>query len=68
MPSFIAAVLAVIGIGFGASFVLEGFQRTSATNYQSKGVRLDPSEFAPRDVAATHGADHKPAEKPAAKN
>jgi hypothetical protein len=68
MPTFITAVLAVIAIGFGASFVLESFQRTSATNYQSRGVRLDPSEFAPRDVAASHGADHKSAEKPAAKN
>lgn len=67
MPAFIAALIAVIGIGIGASFVLEGFQRTVATSYQSRGVRLDPSEFAPRDVAATHGAD-KPAEKPPAKN
>jgi hypothetical protein len=68
MPAFIAAVFAVIGIGFIASFVLEGYQQTVATNFQSRGVRLDPSEFAPRDVAASHGADHKSPEKPAAKN
>lgn len=68
MPTFIAAVLAVVGIGFGASVVLESFQRSASTNFQSRGVRLDPSEFAPRNVASSHGADHKPAEKPAAKN
>jgi hypothetical protein len=42
MKAFIAAVLAVIGIGFGASIILERFQHSSETAYTSPtGVRLD---------------------------
>ena len=70
MGPFIAAVIAVIGISFGAAFVLEGFQRTSDATYQTGGVRIDESEIhPPRHVAAAPVAaapktgDAKPAEK-----
>ena len=41
MKAFLAAVLTVIAIGFGASFVLERFQRTADQAYASGGARVD---------------------------
>jgi hypothetical protein len=41
MKAFLAAVLAVIGIGFVASFVLETQQRTADVAYSTKGARVD---------------------------
>ena len=41
MKAFLAAVLTVIAIGFGASFVLERFQRTADQAYASSGARVD---------------------------
>ena len=41
MTSFIAAVLAVIGISFGAAMVLETQQRTADAAYTTSGARVD---------------------------
>lgn len=41
MTSFIAAVLAVIGIGIGASFLLETQQRTADQAFTTSGARVD---------------------------
>jgi hypothetical protein len=41
MTSFIAAVLAVIGISIGASILLETQQRTADTAYTTSGARVD---------------------------
>lgn len=41
MTSFIAAVLAVVGIGIGASFLLEMQQRTADEAYTTSGARVD---------------------------
>ncbi len=42
MKAFLAAVLAVIGIGFAASVVLEGYQTTVDSSFVGSGARLDP--------------------------
>ena len=43
MAAFIAAVVAVIGISVGASFVLESQQRTADAAFTSAtGARVDP--------------------------
>jgi hypothetical protein len=43
MKAFIAAVLTVVGISIGASFILERFQSSSETAYTSPtGARIDP--------------------------
>lgn len=59
MMAFIAAVLVMIGIGFGASVVLEGFQMSSENKYRTDGIRLE--QEAPRAPFAQASA-----EKPAA--
>lgn len=41
MKAFLAAVLAVIGIGFAASVVLETQQRTADVTYSTTGARID---------------------------
>ena len=41
MKAFLAAVLAVIGIGFIASFLLETQQRTADVAYSTSGARID---------------------------
>ena len=41
MKSFLAAVLAVIGISLGASVLLEKFQHSSETAFTGPGVRID---------------------------
>lgn len=41
MTSFIAAVLATIGISIGASFLLETRQRTADVAYTTSGARVD---------------------------
>ncbi len=41
MTSFIAAVLAVIGISLGAAMVLETQQRTADAAYTTSGARVD---------------------------
>lgn len=42
MKAFILAVLAVIGIGFAASVVLDGYQRTVDASLVGSGARPDP--------------------------
>ena len=42
MGPFILAVIAVLGIGFGASVVLERFQSTADRAYVGSGARPDP--------------------------
>lgn len=39
MKAFILAVIVVVGIGFGASVVLESYQRTAEVAYQGSGAR-----------------------------
>lgn len=64
MLPFLAAIIAVIGISFGASFVLEGFQRTVDAKYHTEGVRLDPEMGQPPHSATEHaGAQKGVAEK-----
>jgi hypothetical protein len=41
MTSFMAAILAVIGISVGASFLLETQQRTADRAYTTTGARVD---------------------------
>jgi hypothetical protein len=41
MKAFLAAVLAVIAIGFVASFVLETQQRSADVAYATTGARVD---------------------------
>ena len=42
MKAFLIAVIAVIGIGFAASAVLETFQRTADRSFVGQGARPDP--------------------------
>lgn len=42
MLAFLAAVIAVIGIGFGASVVLDQYQRTVDMTYVGGGAKPDP--------------------------
>jgi hypothetical protein len=42
MGAFLAAVIAVIGIGYGAAIVLETYQRTADSEYVGSGARPDP--------------------------
>jgi hypothetical protein len=42
MIAFLAAALAVVAIGYGAAFVLEGFQRTVDSQHVGSGARPDP--------------------------
>ncbi len=39
MKAFLLAALCVAGIGFGASVVLETYQRTAENAYQGSGAR-----------------------------
>jgi hypothetical protein len=41
MKAFLAAVFAVIGIGFVASFALETQQRNADVAFSTKGARID---------------------------
>ena len=41
MKAFLAAVLAMIGIGFGASILLETQQRNADVAYSTSGARID---------------------------
>jgi hypothetical protein len=64
MMAFIAAVFVMIGIGFGASVVLEGFQSASENKYRTSGVRLE--QEAPRAPFAQASAEKPAAAPPAA--
>jgi hypothetical protein len=68
MGPFLAAVIAVIGISFGAAFALEGFQQSADARYRTGGVRLDASEVGPVKHAAAPVAAAPSAQKPAGKN
>ena len=57
MLAFIAAVLAVIGISFGASLALESYQSTVDRSFQTSGVRIDQEE-----AGFGHRGGHKAAE------
>lgn len=48
MKEFFYAVLAVLVIGFGASFVLEGFQRSSDSAFVGPGTRIDAPGAKPK--------------------
>jgi hypothetical protein len=63
MMAFIAAVLVMVGIGFGASVVLEGFQTTSEDKYRTGGIRLE--QEAPRAPFAQASAEKPGAAAPA---
>lgn len=52
MKAFLTAVLFVVGISVGASFLLETFQRTADNEFVGKGVRIDPD---PRMTGAPKG-------------
>jgi hypothetical protein len=45
MGSFVAALLVMIGIGFGAAFTLESFQNTADAKFKSGSVRLEASDL-----------------------
>ena len=42
MGAFLAAVIAVIGIGYGSSIVLESYQRTADSAFVGSGAKPDP--------------------------
>lgn len=42
MMAFILAIVAMVGIGFGASVALDGFQRTADSAFVGSGARPDP--------------------------
>ena len=42
MKAFLAAVAVVVGIGFGASILLETYQRTADRAFTGSGARIDP--------------------------
>jgi hypothetical protein len=44
MKAFILAVLAVVGISYGASVALDTYQRTADTAYVGSGAKPDPEE------------------------
>jgi hypothetical protein len=54
MWAFLAAVIAVVGIGYGASVALDTYQRTSDTAYTTTGARPDP------EVGLKNGKFHAP--------
>jgi hypothetical protein len=41
MKSFLAAILAIVGIGLVSSLLLETQQRTADVAYSTKGARVD---------------------------
>jgi hypothetical protein len=54
MTSFIAALVAVVGISIGAALVLETQQRTADTAYATKGARVDLDPRLNGGVAPKH--------------
>lgn len=56
MGAFLAAVIAVVGISFGAAFVLETYQNSAAKSFQTSGVRIDAKMGEPSLGAAGHKA------------
>lgn len=42
MKAFLAALLVVIGVSFGASMLLETYQRTADRAFTGSGARIDP--------------------------
>ena len=63
MSSFLSAVVAMIVISIGASFVLERFQKSAAVSFHTVGVRLDPAMGMPAPSALDkphQGAEAKP--------
>ena len=44
MPAFIAAILAVAGIAYGASVALETYQRTADSAFVGSGAKPSPEE------------------------
>ena len=52
MKAFLAAVLTVVVIGFGASVLLSNYQRTADNEFAGPGVRIDPD---PRMTGAPKG-------------
>jgi hypothetical protein len=45
MMAFLAALLVMVGIGFGAAVTLESFQSTADAKFKTGGVRLDASDL-----------------------
>lgn len=54
MTSFIAAVLAVVAISVGASFLLETQQQTVDKTYATSGTRVDLDPRLSGGVAPNH--------------
>jgi hypothetical protein len=52
MKAFIAALLVIAGIGFGAATLLETYQRTADGAYTTSGARIEPD---PRLTGAPKG-------------
>jgi hypothetical protein len=44
MAAFLAALIVVIGIGFGASKALESYQRTADTAFVGSGAKPTPEK------------------------
>ena len=42
MGAFLLAIIVAVGIGYGATVVLEGFQTTADKAYVGSGARPDP--------------------------
>jgi len=45
MGAFLAAVVAVIAIGFGASYALDTYQRTADSAYVGSGAKPTPEKL-----------------------
>jgi surfactin synthase thioesterase subunit len=58
MGSFLAAVVAVVGISLGAAFALETLQRTTDKSFATSSVRLSPGD-GPTASGGPKGAGEK---------
>lgn len=56
MIPFVAAIIAVIAISFGAAFTLEAFQHTADQKFHTEGVRLSEDMGQPPHSAFEHKA------------
>ena len=56
MVPFVAAIIAVIAISFGAAFALEGLQRTADQKFHTDSVRLSEDMGQPPHSASEHKA------------
>jgi hypothetical protein len=47
MVAFLAALAVMVGMSFGAAFILEGVQKPSSESFRTSSVRINPEDGLP---------------------